>query len=127
MQLEPEHTSEELEVAIRREDRQVTSHSDCTDQEIGVRTLDAPLPASVVRSSSVLVIDRFEFEIGECAQVLTQVLELWLRFDPGQELLPHWPNGDDTSFLDELGQLTRYGVIDTPRPAERERPHGGVN
>jgi hypothetical protein len=127
MQLEPECSRKLLEVAIRREYRKFAPYRDGTDEKVRVRSLDAALPTPIVCSSSILVVVEIEFEIGKGTQVLTQLLELWLRLDPRQELLSHGSDEKHTSLVDERSQLPRHGVIDTPSSTKRERPHGSVD
>jgi hypothetical protein len=119
MKLEPERSSEVLEVAVGREDGEVSSHSERTDHEIGVRALDPTFTTSVVGGRSFLVVDGLEFEIWERAQMIAQLLKLRFRLNSREQFLAHWPDHDYAAFVNELSQFARNCIVDPSRSAER--------
>lgn len=127
MELEPECTREVFEVAVGGEDREVVPDRDGTDQEVGVRALDSALSTAIVGRSGLFVVDGLDLEVRKRSQVFAELLELRLRFDTGQKLLPDRPNHDDSPFLDELCQFPGHDIIDAARSAKRQRPYRGVD
>jgi hypothetical protein len=77
------------EVPVRCEDGQLTSDGDGTNQEVGIRTLNALGSTQVEKLRSGYKIFAQQWNIGECVEVGFETRELRTIPHTGENLLPH--------------------------------------
>ena len=120
--------SEESEVVIGGEDRNLLPFRDGTDQKIRIRSLNSSGAALVEEFRGPFVVGRRHLEIGKGTQAASKLLELrgfpnareQLLADHSQQFGPHFP--------DKLGQL-HDGRLCRRRlaAAQGQGPDAGVN
>jgi len=81
-----------LEVLVGREDRERSTGSDRTDEEIGTRALDTGRAAAVGEGSSLLIVAGTQLDVGKGAQMLPERAELVGSTDAGKKLLANRPH-----------------------------------
>ena len=105
MQLDREQAREADEVRVGREDREAAALGRRADEEVGVRSLDAPRAAYVEmlrRTFEVLPRQRL---ILERPQMIAEAVERGRVADAAEQFLPDRPNDGDTPLVDQRPQL----------------------
>gem|GEM_PF-4553739 len=108
------------EVPIRSKDGQVTSDGDCTNQEVGVRALNALGSAQVEKLRSGYKIFAQKWNIRECVEVIFQTRELRTIPHTGENLLPNWSDDFGNMSYDKTPQFLRLRMEMTVCASQRQ-------
>jgi hypothetical protein len=108
------------EVPIRSKDGQVTSDGDGTNQEVGIRTLNALGSTQVEKLRGGYKIFAQQWNIRECVEVGFETRELRTIPHTGEKLLPNWPDDFGNMGNDKTAQLLRLRMEMTDCASQRQ-------
>jgi len=111
---------EAAEVPIRRKDGQVTSDGDGTNQEVGIRTLNALGSTQVEKLRGGYKIFAQQWNIRECVEVGFETRELRTIPNAGENFLPNRPDDFGNMGHDKTPHLLRLRMEMTICASQRQ-------
>jgi hypothetical protein len=127
MQVEFEYARERWEIAVSGEHGPVSTRCDCANKEVGIRSLNARGLAPVEALRRLLEVCTLYSVIGECAEMVSQQIELLRLLEPGQELLTDWSDHDHAAFANDFCQLPNNRSRRLTLAPKRQRPDGRID